>query len=174
MYFPLSRNFEMVERQLCYATAIKKQRKKSILDLLNCLNWWETSSKITAIKINIIKNDKTTRKLCCIKGLAGDISETNQFIQKFKQILKSMEIQAAACSQSMPYEEDNQFKEQSYSPFHLEACSDFMLHQLLSSSESSESSINEGIKKVVADYYSSFNNNKKNASLLPRPMKKAM
>ena len=54
--------------------------------------------------------------------------------------------------------EDYEFKEHNSNPFHLEACSDFMLHKILSSSKPEEFTISTHLKKLLNDYFSSFKN----------------
>jgi len=56
-----------------YATVIKKTKKKSIFDVINCLNWWNVDKNVTAIKINFMKNDFNFKKLCSVKGLVGSV-----------------------------------------------------------------------------------------------------
>lgn len=70
--------------------------------------------------------------------------------------------------------EDYEFKEQSTNPFHLEACSDYMLHKILSSNKPEEYAISNNLKKLLNDYFSSFKNVNESVELLPSPMKNAM
>ena len=71
-----------------YATAIKKRKKKGLLDMLNCLNWWAAQTNVTAIKISIMNNSRNLKKVCCVKGLIGSLEETATFIDKFRKKLE--------------------------------------------------------------------------------------
>ena len=61
--------------------------------MFNCLNWWGNPSNMTAMKINIMNNDRYSRKLqkvFCLKGLVGMHKEMSVFIKEFQSKLEKM------------------------------------------------------------------------------------
>lgn len=48
---------------------------------------------MTAVKITILRNEKKMKKVGCLRGLVGSMEDSSKFIEKFKDKLRSMNIQ---------------------------------------------------------------------------------
>jgi len=55
---PTTSEFELIEKEASYATAVKKiKQSKSLLSFMNCCSWWE-SDQFTAVKIQLAKQSR--------------------------------------------------------------------------------------------------------------------
>jgi aspartate carbamoyltransferase regulatory subunit len=72
----------MIEREANHATVIK-QIKKTFLQMLDCFNW-VSEGNMTAIKLTIQTNEKTSKRICKLRGLVGSKREVKMFIKEFK------------------------------------------------------------------------------------------
>lgn len=72
------RGFEMIEKELQHATAIK-QIRKSLLQYLDCFNW-VTEGSMTALKLTIHTSEKNSLRIVRIKGLIGSKREVKAFV----------------------------------------------------------------------------------------------
>lgn len=59
----------MIEKELNHSTAIK-QVKRSLLHYIDCFNWM-SEGNMTAIKITLHTSEKSSTRICKIKGLIG-------------------------------------------------------------------------------------------------------
>lgn len=67
-----------------------KQKKRSLLDLINCLNFSSSSEGVTAIKISIKTNESKSIRTAKLKGLVGATQEVRKFFDEFK--IKSKQL----------------------------------------------------------------------------------
>lgn len=59
----------MIEREATHSTAIK-QVKKSFLQMIDCFSL-VSEGNMTAIKLTIQTNEKTSKRVCRVRGLVG-------------------------------------------------------------------------------------------------------
>lgn len=65
----------MIEKEGNYATAIKKGKKASFWELVNCLGWMTPKNNLSVVKLNIFQNQKkldSVTKVCRIRSLSGE------------------------------------------------------------------------------------------------------
>lgn len=159
-----SLGFEMIEKELQHATAIK-QTRKSLLQYLDCFNW-VSEGAMTALKLTVHTSEKNSLRIVRLKGLIGSKREVRGFVEAFR-------ARSEALVRELPFqlEESEQMLEEPDNPFHLEACAAYMFHKILSNEK-------YGIGNVVGlalkNYANDYSDVEKAVQLLPLPMKSAM
>ncbi len=72
----------MIEKEASHATAIK-QAKKTLLQMIDCFSL-VSEGNMTAVKMTIQTNEKTSKRVCKVRGLVGSKILVKQFINLFK------------------------------------------------------------------------------------------
>ena len=84
----------MIEKEANYATAIKRGKKGSFWELMNCLSWMTPKKNLSVIKLTIYHNNKkleSGNKICRVRSLSAETPDALAFLEFFKKTLSSFE-----------------------------------------------------------------------------------
>lgn len=83
------RGFNLIEEETNHATMVK-QKKRSILDLINCLNFGGSDEGVTAVKIQVKTNEAKAVRVAKLRGLVGAREQVKRFLDEFKNKSKAL------------------------------------------------------------------------------------
>ena len=61
-----------------------KQKKRRLLDIINCLNFGGDEEGVTAVKIIVKTNEAKSVRVARLRGLVGSKDEVKRFLDEFR------------------------------------------------------------------------------------------
>jgi hypothetical protein len=105
-----------------------KQKKRSILDLINCLNFGGSDEGVTAVKIQVKTNEAKAVRVAKLRGLVGAREQVKRFLDEFKNKSKALKESVGSYFE----EEVQEGEEMGSIPFQVEVCADYAFYKILS------------------------------------------
>jgi hypothetical protein len=166
----------MIECEETYATAIRRPLKTN---LFSCFVWWGfIAQRISAVKLSIQSNPLSTNaalKLCRVRALSEPTAEVLGFLETFKEKLEKIKGAVPSTSMLEPGSGSESAQCQNNSnPFHQEACSHFVLHQILTCPSEPEKTIHANLEKSLREFFEAFKNAEESSCSLSTAMKNAV